>query len=158
MINFLKKRVPFSEWLNTQPLESECEHLWHPIVQVGVDPSQWKWQCSRCPAVSASAPVGLAQHISRADLEAMVDSSLRLADQVWLDDQSVKGDMWVMRACCWVYRPYEFEMTYHLMGEVPFIVLFRYRNMLSPVWCNLHETDEYRQILIDADKWRINQP
>jgi hypothetical protein len=91
-------------------------------------------------------------------LELMVDTSLRQADKVVVDDQSVKGELWLMRNARWIYVPLEFQILYHVQKGVPFVVLFKYTNhphgWLSTKWRTVPDTETYRKLLKKADSER----
>ncbi len=92
--------------------------------------------------------------------EALVDSSLRIADRVDSDEQSLKGELWLMRGCRWLYKPFRFRLGYHVLEGVLEIVYFQGQR-LQPnkgQWFSVRTTDEYRQILKDADIWRRSAP
>lgn len=133
-------------------------HYWRPVTDFGTDPGQWHWTCVSCHYTVDRRPPDADQLISLRDLEAMVDSSLRLADRVVIDDQSVKGDLWLMRHAEWDYQPYSFKILYHIFRGEPFVVLFRWTAIPSGPWSrwhNLNDTDSYRIKLQQADSERI---
>jgi hypothetical protein len=83
--------------------------------------------------------------ISAADLNLMIDSSLRHADRVFVDNQSVKGEKWVIRHAEWEFRPFRFEIAYHLVDQVSFVLLF---NVVDEVGrCPVPDTATYRRLL-----------
>lgn len=99
--------------------------------------------------------------ISLVELEALLDSSLRLADKVNFDDQSVKGECWLMRNALWVYRPLKIQLSYHVVNGIPSIILFQYKILdLKPDinWISIVDTNAYRSLLQSADVWRRQQP
>lgn len=105
---------------------SEGNHSWQPLVDIETRSSAWAWHCIVCHKVEKTKPPGIPGYISMRVLEAMVDSSLRVADEVIADDHSVKGDLWTMRNAHWRYIPFEVQILYHVFGGDPFVVLFRY--------------------------------
>lgn len=130
-------------------------HVWKPVVSMTNPVSAWAWRCVVCNELVLSKPDGMDGYISLRDLEAMVDSSLRMADYVVIDDHSVKGDLWLMRNSWWRYFPVEVQVLYHIFGGVPFVVLFRYRTCNSNVWKNIKDTAGYRALLVWADSVRL---
>lgn len=127
-------------------------HCWQPIVSPTQPSRAWFWRCVDCNLTVSSKPNGIPGYISLKDLEAMVDSSLRLSDYVIVDDQSVKGELWIMRNSHWVYVPLEFQILYHVFGGDPFVVLFRYKE--AGVWRNVIDTALYKVLLMRADELR----
>lgn len=97
--------------------------------------------------------------MSTRELEAMVDSSLRVADKVVTDDQSLRGELWTMRNAIWTYWPFQFQIVYHLLGGEPFTMLFHYRNSLISglwtTWKQIRETKDYQKLLTEADIARV---
>ena len=136
-----------------------CTHFWEPKPVPGVVVSDWDWFCTWCKETSHSAPTGVTSRIKLRDLEALVDSSLRIADRVMSDDQSVKGELWLMRHANWTYLPFSFNIVYHvLQGEV-FVVLFTYEAKVpGKVPKPIPDTDTYRKLIVAADNWRRVQP
>ena len=93
------------------------------------------------------------------EFEEMVDSSLRVADRVDLDDQGAKGEQWTMRGCKWVYMPYRFRVCYHVFQDTLQIVYFQYQHRrFKHRWRTVTTTEKYRGILQAADRWRRAQP
>lgn len=133
---------------------TEADHFWRPITDLAKNPTDWQWTCVNCTLVVGRMPGGVAPQISQKDLESMIDSSLKLADKVFEDDQSVKGELWTMRSCRWLYYPYRFHVVYHVCDGVPFVMLFRFQKHSDRSWGSVVDTETYRQILRDADAIR----
>jgi len=75
------------------------------------------------------------------------------------DNQSLQGEIWLMRNARWEYLPFRFQVVYHVIKGGLFVVLFRYSPLVGKdTWLNIPDTDQYRDILTTADKWRIAQP
>jgi hypothetical protein len=130
------------------------------------NPAQ-KWLCVHCkdpmPPLPKGGNPGLP--IRLRDLDAMVESSIRLADSVLDDKQSIKGEKWYMRQVLWLYRPYILQIAYHVEQDKPEVLLFSY--MMEPqtageassdIWHPLVDTEAYRKLLRQADQWRRLQP
>lgn len=99
-----------------------CNHDFAPQRNAAIPPSQWLWLCRTCGASMQRTPA--VSTISATDLNAMVDSSLRCADEAELDDQSVKGEKWIWRLSRWRFGLIRFEIAYHLLDEVSFVLYF----------------------------------
>lgn len=93
-----------------------------------------------------------------AELERMVDDSLRIADQVMMDDQSLYGEIYLMRNAIWVYRPYVFQICYTVKNGEPLVLTFQYSPEAPKLWKSLADTDQYRKVLKEADVWRRSCP
>lgn len=132
----------------------QSEHFWRPIVELTLHPNQWQWTCSNCGIVVGQAPAKMSPHITLKELEEMVDSSCRVADQVIEDDQSVRGELWMMRSALWMYWPYKFHCIYHVLSGNPLILLFSH-SIDGRSWKPIPDTDTYRSLLIEADKKRL---
>lgn len=129
-------------------MSDACQHFW--VRDRG------KWICSKCVEPMPGNP---GTRIALKALEEMVDSSLRLADQILTDDQSVRGELWWMRQAMWLYRPYIFQLVYHVEKDKPEVLLFSHM-MEPPVidnWHSIIDTDSYRKLLRKADQWRREQ-
>lgn len=89
----------------------------------------------------------------------MVDSSLRIADQVDTDAQSVKGDLWLMRACRWKYLPFRYRLAYHAIGDSVEIVYFQVQRIAPRFgpWVPVRTVDAYCKLLRRADYERLLQ-
>jgi hypothetical protein len=95
--------------------------------------------------------------INLKDLEKMVDSSLSVADSVIIDDQSVKGELWLYRNAVWVYHPYTIQIVYHVYNGEPTVIIFKSKLECSDKWEKLVDTDSYRKLLNKAESWRRRQ-
>lgn len=133
---------------------AELDHFWKPLPEIAIHHSQWKWACANCGYTIEKAPAVAVPFISKKELELMVDSSLRVADQVVEDNQTVQGELWIMRSALWMYWPYKIHCIYHILQGNPFIMLFRYVSD-GRDWKPLNDTDSYRQLLLKADKMRL---
>lgn len=110
--------------------------------------------------VSAGGGVVLtaAANVQLREFNELVDSSLRIADRRDMDDQSVKGESWILRACRWVYMPFRFRVAYHqLQGQLQ-VVYFQYQRLGSYAWRSIRTTEDYRKVLKEADTIRRAQP
>lgn len=137
-------------------------HFWRPVVDITRDPSLWEWTCSSCGFTTNTTPATAIPRITLRELENMVDSSCRMADKVVEDNQTVHGELWLMRSALWVYWPFNFHCVYHILKGVPFIMLFRYKLVktdasLEGLWLPMNDTATYRSRLIDADKIRTHR-
>lgn len=131
------------------------DHFWRPITDITKCPSEWQWTCAKCGVVVDRAPANTVPNITLKELEEMVDSSCRVADKVIEDDQTVQGELWLMRSTLWLYWPYKFHCIYHVLKGSPFILLFRW-TCYDKIWHPINDTDSYRKLLVDADKWRLS--
>lgn len=152
-----QKRVSFDEWMRNLPNPGECDHVWHPIVILGRDAKTWRWQCAKCPIVTDTAPQGLDPNISKEYMERLVDTSLKIADEVVEDNQNLKGEFWLMRNSLWIYRPFKFNTVYHILHGHLFVILFRYQRQGLSTWQSIRDTDSYRSLIVEADAWRLAQ-
>lgn len=144
--------------LDKQTTEEECDpHLWRVITEIDTPPDKWQWTCVSCNKVVDDAPEGVTPQIGLRELEEMVDSSVRVADKVIEDDQSVKGELWIMRSALWIYYPFEFHIVYHVFHGAPFVLFFRYKFQkvyANSRWEDLRDTKAYRKCLVYADSVR----
>lgn len=147
--------------LETAPCTKASDgiHIWMPMPDVSKPSDQWSWSCKGCRWWAAVRPASVTPFISKKVMEDMVDSSLKVADRVFEDDQSLKGELWLMRNARWKYKPYQFQVVYHVICGGMFVVLFRYSLLKGQMaWLNITDTDTYREVLLSADKWRVAQP
>lgn len=86
--------------------------------------------------------------------EALVDSSLRIADRVDSDDQNLRGELWLMRECRWVYLPFRFRLAYHVLAGSLEIVFFMAQRAGERKWRSMRTVDAYRDVLRQADDVR----
>jgi len=99
-------------------------------------------------------PDAAVPNITLKELEEMVDSSCRNADKVQEDDQSVYGELWLMRSALWHYWPFDFHIVYHVFHGSAFVMLFRYRRSDAVFWEPVSDTDTYQRMLVFADQQR----
>lgn len=140
----------------TKEADSKCkddDHFWRPITELGTPTSAWSWICANCEATRPTAPSMARSSITLAELDTMIDTSLKVADHVEMDDQSVFGELWIMRSALWHYHPFKIHCIYHVLDSIPFVLLFRY-NRSDNNWLALNDTQSYRELLVRADMWR----
>lgn len=101
----------------------------------------------RMPTAAAPAP-----DVTLREFEELIDSSLRIADH-HKADRDVKGELWIMRDCRWIYLPYRFRCIYHVNRGRLAVIVFQAQRAGGP-WRSVRTTDEYRAILMDADAAR----
>lgn len=134
--------------------DSACRtgtHFWRPLTDLSKSPDDWQWTCSNCGVVMGGRPSIMTPHINLSELESMVDSSCRVADKVIEDNQSVYGELWLMRSALWHYWPFKVHCIYHVFQGSPFIMLFRYKENGTQAWLPLNDTDSYKRLLKEAD-------
>lgn len=86
--------------------------------------------------------------ISAKDLNAMVDSSLRFADRAVADEQSIKGEKHIYRRAVWDFKPFRFELAYHTIDNVSFVLLFDVRDPTDELnRIGIPDTNTYRRLL-----------
>ena len=124
---------------------------WKPIPEFLASPDKWKWECVNCGNERSTRPKMCSPHITSRELEEMIDSSCRVADTVIEDNQSVYGELWLMRSALWVYWPYRIHCVYHIFQGAPFIMLFSYCINETEDWQPIPDTSSYRQLLTEAD-------
>lgn len=96
--------------------------------------------------------------IALAELERMVDDSLRIADKVFSDDQSLFGEIYTMRNALWLYRPYAFQIVYTIKNGEALVLQFQYSPEVPKSWKPLQDTASYRRVLMEAEMWRRSCP
>lgn len=152
-------RLSLAQTLKHNEMSCELGHTWLPDIDPFLPPSQWVWICRSCEATSSKPPPGLKPSMSLPELEAMIDSSLRVADKVEIDNQSIKGEKWWFRNSIWRYTPYLFQSVYHVCGGQPFVMCFRYEDETIPDQFraseSIRDTETYQKILVRADMARL---
>lgn len=143
---------------HTSGADAYCQrgdHFWRPITDIAKDPSEWPWTCANCNVVVDRAPANTTPSITLKELETMVDTSCRVADEVIEDNQKVEGELWIMRSALWLYWPYKFHCVYHVLKGNPLVMLFRW-TADDVSWKPINDTSNYRELLVDADKRRLS--
>lgn len=128
----------------------DSAHDFAPVKLPGMKPTDWIWRCLRCSALMQRVAAGV---ISARDLNHMVDSSLRVADEVRADNQSVKGEKWTMRHAEWRFGRFWFEIVYHLVDNDSFVLLFNRVEEVGQMKQRtpIPDTDTYRRFVQIAD-------
>lgn len=130
---------------------SSCDlpdHDFVPIRSATILPSRWVWRCRRCQAVMHRFIQ--ADVISARDLNKMVDTSLRHADRVVRDDQGIKGEKHIYRNAEWEFRPFRFEIAYHIVSDISFVLLFDsfdLNDIIGTTRTPIVDTARYRELL-----------
>jgi len=139
---------------------SPADHYWRPIKVNNVPPEKWFWGCTKCSFKTLQIKYSV-PGISLKDLERMVDDSLRIADNVIEDNQSLRGELWLMRNAIWEYWPYRFQILYHVYHGDAFIMMFSWKChewSNDEEWASISTTKDYRTLLNRADICRRAQP
>lgn len=92
--------------------------------------------------------------ITLKELEDLIDSSLRVADDVKSGDDVVKGELSYIRDVRWLYLPYRFRAAYRVLEGQLSIMFFQYQRA-GGRWQSLKSTDHYKQVLREADVARL---
>lgn len=93
------------------------------------------------------------QPINSKEWEALILSSLKLADRVYKDDRIV-GELRSYFRHSWDYWPFRFETAWERFGGEFVILSFTWKNEFNGLSGVIRDTAEFRGLLIVADEFR----